>query len=39
MIGWLLSFGEEAKLLKPDWLVKEVANRVKLVKSFYRKIK
>jgi predicted DNA-binding transcriptional regulator YafY len=35
IISWLLSFGEEAKLLKPDWLVEEVAKKVKLLKNSY----
>ena len=24
LLAWLLSFGDEAKLISPDWLVKEV---------------
>ena len=31
LISWLLSFGDEAKLIKPDWLVdeaREIVNRM-----------
>jgi len=28
LISWLLSFGEEATLLKPDWLVKELKSKI-----------
>jgi len=36
LISWLLSYGEEAKMLKPDWLVKEVAKKVNLIFSLYK---
>jgi predicted DNA-binding transcriptional regulator YafY len=28
VISWLLSYGEEAELLKPEWLVKEIAEKI-----------
>lgn len=35
LIGWLLSLGEEAKVLKPDWLVKEMKAKIaELVKCY-----
>jgi len=35
LIGWLLSFGEEATLLKPEWLLKELKEKIdKMVKSY-----
>jgi predicted DNA-binding transcriptional regulator YafY len=37
LVSWLLSFGEEAKLLKPNWLVKEVALKVESIYGFYQK--
>jgi len=36
LISWLLSFGEEAKLLKPDGLVKEVSEKVKELNEIYK---
>lgn len=35
LIGKLLFFGEEAKLIKPDWLVEEVATKVKQMNALY----
>lgn len=35
LIGWLLSLGAEAKVLKPDWLVKEMKAKIaELVKCY-----
>jgi len=34
-IAWLLSFGREAKLIKPDWLVEEVKEIVKRLQKDY----
>lgn len=28
LIGWLLSFGEQATLIKPEWLVKELKEKI-----------
>jgi predicted DNA-binding transcriptional regulator YafY len=36
LISWLLSFGEEAKLLKPDDLVKEVTEKIAQLKANYK---
>ena len=35
LIGGLLSFGDEAKLIKPDWLVKEMTKKVKKMHAIY----
>jgi predicted DNA-binding transcriptional regulator YafY len=35
IVSWLFSFGEEARLLKPDWLVEEVVKKVKLINDLY----
>ncbi|MBM4270869.1 MAG: WYL domain-containing protein [Deltaproteobacteria bacterium] len=35
LIGWLLYFGEEAKLIKPDWLIEEVAQKTKKMAAMY----
>jgi predicted DNA-binding transcriptional regulator YafY len=35
LIAWLLSFGDEAKLIKPDWLVEEVRGTVKRKQDSY----
>jgi len=35
LISRLLFFGEEAKLIKPEWLVEEVAKKVKQMNSLY----
>lgn len=37
VIGRILFFGKEARLLKPDRLVKEIAKKVKIMHDFYRK--
>ena len=35
LIGWLLSLGEEAKVLKPDWLIKEMKAKIKALADCY----
>ena len=35
LTGKLLSFGEEAQIIKPDWLVEEVAVKVKQMNALY----
>jgi len=35
LTGKVLSFGEEAKIIKPDWLVEEVATKVKQMNALY----
>jgi len=35
LIAWILSFGEEAKVIKPEWVVKEILNKVKNTASLY----
>jgi predicted DNA-binding transcriptional regulator YafY len=35
VIGWVLSFGEEAKVLKPDWLVSEVKGKIGRMGKLY----
>jgi hypothetical protein len=37
VVGRILFFGEEARLLKPDWMVEKVAKKVKLINGFYKK--
>lgn len=34
--GWLLSFGDEAKLIEPDWLVKRVSSMVNRLTVIYQ---
>ncbi len=35
LISWLLSFGEDAKLIRPEWLVKELKSKImKLAESY-----
>lgn len=36
VIGRVLFFGEEAKLIRPDWLVEEMAKKVKSINGFYK---
>jgi predicted DNA-binding transcriptional regulator YafY len=36
LIGWLLSFGEEAKLIKPGWLVKELKAEIAKLGDCYK---
>jgi hypothetical protein len=33
----ILFFGEEARLLRPDRLVREIAKKIKIMHDFYRK--
>jgi len=33
--GWLFSFGEEAHLIKPDWLVQEIKESIKAMRMLY----
>nr|MBF0223100.1 WYL domain-containing protein [Desulfobulbaceae bacterium] len=35
VIGWILSWGEKAKLLEPDWLVEELENKIKNMGNRY----
>ena len=37
LIGWLLSFGDLAKLLKPKWLIEEVVPKVERLHRVYAK--
>jgi len=34
--GWLLSFGDQAKLIEPDWLVKKVSSTVDKLRKIYK---
>ncbi len=34
-IAWILSFGAEAKVLEPDWLVEEMVNQIKNMTNRY----
>jgi predicted DNA-binding transcriptional regulator YafY len=36
VIGWLLSFGDEAKLVEPDWLIKSVKKTIDGMRGKYR---
>ncbi|MBN2468536.1 MAG: WYL domain-containing protein [Deltaproteobacteria bacterium] len=35
VMSWILSFGEEARLLKPEWLVKQVKDRIEKMQKTY----
>ncbi len=35
VISWILSYGEEAELLKPQWLVKEIAEKIDWMHDTY----
>ena len=35
VISWVLSFGEEAKLINPDWLVEAAARKVRSIAALY----
>ncbi len=35
LMAWVLSFGDEAKLIKPDWLVDEVRQKVERMQKGY----
>lgn len=38
LISWLLSFGEEAILIKPDWLVEELKSKINKLSKHYSDI-
>lgn len=35
LIAWILSFGEEARVIEPGWMVEEVAKKTKLMTGIY----
>ena len=35
LIAWILSFGEEAKVIKPEWMVKEISKKTANTASLY----
>ena len=35
LVAWLLSFGDEARLLRPDWLVEKVKEQVARMEKNY----
>ncbi len=35
LMAWILSFGEEAKVIGPEWVVVEIANKIKTTMSLY----
>jgi len=35
LISWILSFGEDALVIEPDWLVEEVINKVNRTAVLY----
>ncbi len=36
LISWVLSFGDEAKLIQPVWLVDQVNEKVKEIRKSYQ---
>jgi predicted DNA-binding transcriptional regulator YafY len=36
LIAWILSFGEDARVIEPDWLVEEVINKVNRTAVLYK---
>ena len=37
LVSWLLSFGEEATLIKPDWIIKELKTKIAKMKDHYNR--
>lgn len=37
LIAWIQSFGDAARVIEPDWLVKEIKNKVKRTAALYKK--
>jgi predicted DNA-binding transcriptional regulator YafY len=35
LLAWILSFGEEARVIQPEWLIKEICNRIKKTGGLY----
>lgn len=35
LIGWALSFADEARVVKPKWLVKKVSHTIKKMEKVY----
>ena len=36
MIAWILSFGEDALVIEPDWLVEEVIKKINKTRGLYK---
>jgi len=36
LISWILSFADGAKIIKPDWLIEEIREKVEFIKSIYK---
>ena len=39
VIAWILSFGEHAQVMEPDWLVEDVIKKIKRTSALYKKKK
>jgi predicted DNA-binding transcriptional regulator YafY len=37
LISWILSFGDDVKVIKPDWLIDKIRNIVDSIKELYKK--
>ena len=37
LISWILSFGEDARVIEPDWLVEELINKVNRTAVLYKR--
>ena len=35
LLSWVMSFGGDAKVLKPDWLIKNVKNEIQEIQHQY----
>ncbi|HLA28984.1 MAG TPA: WYL domain-containing protein [Syntrophales bacterium] len=37
LIAWILSFGEEAKVIQPEWMVEEIMKKIRRTAALYKK--
>ena len=37
LIAWILSFGEEAKVIQPEWVVEEIIKKIRRTAALYKK--
>jgi predicted DNA-binding transcriptional regulator YafY len=39
LLSWILSFGKDAKVIRPEWLVKDVKDEIKKIDERYNSLK
>jgi predicted DNA-binding transcriptional regulator YafY len=39
LIAWILSFGEEARVIQPAWVAEEIRDKIKRIQGLYKRTK